>query len=201
VGHWLRVTTLVIGLSALVMAILAAFAPGTVAAADIAFVAENPKVMGAHCSDAPTAIELDRNYGTFSGCWAEFADHIVSANPDQTGLELELSGRFGRGRSYGTFVDAWTDPVDHEATVNPDQTALELELSGRFGQDRSYGTFVDAWTGQLDHEAAASPDQTNSQPKREPGLGPSGAQRRTPEGNLVHGYYGGRTHDFRRRGR
>ncbi len=122
VGRWPRMSTLVIGLSALVMATLAAFAPGTVAAADTAFVAENPKVMGALCSDAPTAIELDRNYGTFSGCWAEFADHIVSANPDQTALELELSGRFGRDRSYGTFVDAWTGQLDHEAAANPDQT-------------------------------------------------------------------------------
>jgi hypothetical protein len=154
-------STLVIGLSALVMAMLAAFAPGTVAAADTAFVAEKPNVMGTHCSDAPTAIELDRNYGTSSGCWTEFEDHIVSANPDPTGLALELSGRFGRDRSYGTFVAAWTDPVDHVATANPDQTALELELSGRFGRDRSYGTFVGAWTTDpVDHVATANPDQT-----------------------------------------
>jgi hypothetical protein len=158
VGHWLRVSTLVIGLSALVMAMLAALASGTVAAADTALVAENPNVMGTHCSNAPTAIELDRNYGTFSGCWAEFADHIVSTKPDQTGLELELAGRFGRDRSYGTFVGAWTGQVDREATANPVQTALELELSGRFGRDRSYGTFVAAWTGHLDHEATANPD-------------------------------------------
>jgi hypothetical protein len=158
VGRGPRMSTLVIGLSALVMAILVVFAPGTVAAADIAFVAENPKVMGTHCPDAATAIELDQNYGTFSGCRTDLADHIVSANPDQTALELELSGRFGRDRSYGTFVGVWTDPVDREATANPDQTALELELSGRFGRDRSYGTFVDAWTGQLDREATANPD-------------------------------------------
>lgn len=102
IGLWLRMSTLVIRLAAVVMVVaLAIFAPANVVAADSAVVAKNVKTMSTHCSDILAETELARNYGTYTSCWHDLLDRIVSANP-----ELEI----GRNSSA--------------AVVNPSQTEL-----------------------------------------------------------------------------
>jgi hypothetical protein len=95
-NRW-KMSALVMGLSALVLLTLAA--PGGVAAADIALLASDSELVGAPCSDAVSEIELDRNYGTFAGCWVEYVDQASVADPNVVALD----------RNYGTFTSVWTD--------------------------------------------------------------------------------------------
>ncbi len=100
-NRW-KMSALVISLLALVLVTLAAYAPANVAAADIAFLADGPKLMASYCSDAVAEQELDRNYGTFAGCWTVNADHVATDNPNL--IELD--------RYYGTFSGLWADYID-----------------------------------------------------------------------------------------
>jgi hypothetical protein len=124
-------SALVISLSALVLVTLAAYAPGYAAAADISFSAADPELVGAHCSDAITEGDLDRNYGTSAGCWTDDADQAGVADPNVVALE----------RSYGTFTSAWTYNADQARMADSNVVALD---------DRNYGTFTSAWTFDAD---------------------------------------------------
>jgi hypothetical protein len=69
-----KMSALVIGLSALVLATFVA-APGDVAAADIAYLATDSKLVSTHCS-----LELGGNYDTLTVCWSE----AMAVNPELT---------------------------------------------------------------------------------------------------------------------
>ncbi len=122
VGRWPRMFTLVVGLSALVMLVVAAVAFRTTAAAEPAIVVTPPNLVTTPCWAAANETALDRNYGTFAGCWQNL---VTAANPDLAELD----------RDDDTFADLRIDYVDHEVAADPDQTAL----------DRNYGTFISVW--------------------------------------------------------
>ena len=122
----LMVVYLFVGLSALVLLTLAAYAPGSVSAADISLSATDPEQVGTHCSEAATQGDSDRNYGTFTSCWTDVADQASVADPNVVALD----------RNYGTFTSVWTDNVDQATVADPNAVAL----------DRNYGTFTSVWT-------------------------------------------------------
>mgnify|MGYP001819585790 CR=1 FL=1 len=113
-SRW-RMSALVISLSALVLVTLAAYAPGYAAAADISFSAADPELVGAHCSDAITEGDLDRNYGTSAGCWTDDADQAGVADPNVVALE----------RSYGTFTSVWTYDADQARVGDSNVVAVD----------------------------------------------------------------------------
>jgi hypothetical protein len=116
-------------LLALGLLTLAAFAPAESAAADVAFHAAKPESVSTDCADGADQTALDRNFGTFAGCWYS---HIAVTNP----------GRSDAGRKYGTWAGVWTGYLDSEAALDPNRVAL----------DRSYGTFTSAWLTNLSGE-------------------------------------------------
>jgi hypothetical protein len=124
-NRW-KMPALVISLSALALVTLGAYAPGYAAAADISLSAADPEQVSTHCSEAVTEGDLDRNYGTFTSCWTDFADQASVADPNDVALD----------RSYGTFTSVWTDFADQASVADPNDVAL----------DRNYGTFTSVWT-------------------------------------------------------
>ena len=78
-----RVTALVIGLSALVLATFVA-APGYVAAADIAHLATDSQLMSTHCPNAE--FESEENYAPASACWSEY----MAVNPELMAARLYI---------------------------------------------------------------------------------------------------------------
>jgi len=122
-NRW-KMSALVMGLSVLVA--LAAYAPGYVAAADISLSAADPEQVSAYCSETVTQEDADRNYGTFTSCWTDFADQASIADPNVVALD----------RSYGTFTSVWTYAANEAGMADPNVVAL----------DRNYGTFTSLWT-------------------------------------------------------
>jgi hypothetical protein len=122
-NRW-KMSALVVGLAALVA--LAAYAPGYVAAADISLSVADPEQVSAYCSEAVTQENADRDYGTFTSCWTDFADQASIADPNVVALD----------RSYGTFTSVWTYAANEAGMADPNVVAL----------DRNYGTFTSLWT-------------------------------------------------------
>lgn len=109
-------------LLALGLLTLAYFAPAESAAADVAFDAAKAESVSTHCADEADKTALDRNFGTFAGCWYS---HVTVTNPGLSETE----------RMYGTWAGVWTGYLDREAALDPNRVAL----------DRSYGTFTSVW--------------------------------------------------------
>jgi hypothetical protein len=94
-----KMSALVMGLLALVLVSFGAYAPGDVAAADIAILADDPVLMGNHTRS-------ERMYGTWAGVWTDYLDQAVIV--DSNLMELD--------RNYGTWAGVWTDYLDQAAT-------------------------------------------------------------------------------------
>jgi hypothetical protein len=124
-SYW-KMSTLVMGLSALVLVTLAAYAPGYAAAADISLPVADSEQAGTHCSEAVTQGDPGRSYGTFTSCWTDLADQAGVADPNMVALD----------RNYGTFTSVWADAADQAGVADPNVVAL----------DRNYGTFTSMWT-------------------------------------------------------